>query len=600
MKDFVKMIFAVIIGTIIMIVAFFMIGGAMIGGIMASGTASAPIPREGVLFVDMSQFSVVEQPGTINPVSLIKGGSGTVSQIGILDAVRAINAAAVDPAVKYIYLKAENASADIATLEELRKSLANFRKSGKAVVAYLGNITTGGYYLASVADKIYMTSHLGSTSMFMGVSSQLIFLKDLLDKVGVNVQLIRHGKYKSAGEMFVKNAPSEENMEQNQVMVNSIWRTFSSEMAESRGIAVETINKAIDNLELNFPEDFLNAGLVDELMTREQLETKIAELAGKENIGDVKLISFPEYVSAKVIPNVKIKDKIAVIFADGEIVDGAGNSEVAGKRYAMEISKVRADSTVKAVVFRVNSPGGSVLASEQIKEEIRLLGECKPVIASYGGYAASGGYWISAGCDRIFADATTLTGSIGVFSMIPDLSGVLKNVAHVNIIPVNSNKHGDMLTGLRAFDGEEVDYMQAGVERIYDSFVNLVAEGRNLSPEFVDSIAQGRVWTGADALEIGLVDEIGTLEDALHYTVGLVSDDGSTDLSRWRVQSYPKPLTAMEQMMEMMGGKSSRANILSDTQFAELGETVLEWIESWKRGSAETVFARMPFEVIFK
>lgn len=600
MKDFLKMVIAVIVGTIIMIVAFFMIGGAMLGGIMASGAASASIPKEGVLFVDFSQFSVVEQQAELDPLSLFQGGGSTVKPVGILDAVQAINMAAEDPAIKYIYMKTENASGDIATLEELRKSLSNFRKSGKAVVAYMGNATTGGYYLASVADKIYMTSHLGGTSMFMGISSQLIFLKDLLDKIGVNVQLIRHGKYKSAGEMYIKNAPSEENMEQNQVMINSIWKTFSSQMAESRGIEVDAINKAIDNLELNFPEDFVNAGLVDELMTREQLESKIADLAGKDKFDDVKLISFPDYVSAKVVPNVKIKDKIAVIFADGEIVDGAGNAAVAGKRFAMEISKVRADSTIKAVVFRVNSPGGSVLASEQIKEEIRLLKEAKPVVASYGGYAASGGYWISAGCDRIFADATTLTGSIGVFSMIPDMSGVLKNVVHINIVPVNSNKHGDMLTGMRAFDNEEVDYMQAGVERIYDSFVNLVAEGRKLSPEFVDSIAQGRVWTGADALGIGLVDEIGTLEDALHYTAGLVSDNGSTDLSRWRIQSHPKPLTTMEQMMEMMGGKSSRANILSGTQFEALGEIVMDWTDAWKNGGSETVFARMPFEIIYK
>lgn len=600
MKDFLKMVIAVIVGTIIMFVAFLMIGGAMLGGVMAAGSASAPIPKEGVLFMDLSQFSLVEQQVELDPISLIQGGGSVSKPVGILDAVQAINTAAEDPAIKYIYLKTENASGSIATFEELRKSLSNFRKSGKAVVAYMGNVTTGGYYLASVADKIYMTSHLGGTSMFTGISSQLIFLKDLLDKFGVNMQLIRHGKYKSAGEMYIKNAPSEENMEQNQVMINSIWKTFSTDMADGRGISADVINNAIDNLELNFPEDFLNAGLVDGLMTKDQLEKKIADLAGQDKFDDVKLISFPDYVSAKVVPNVKAKAKIAVIFADGEIVDGAGNSEVAGKRFALEIAKVRADSTVKAVVFRVNSPGGSVLASEQIKEEIRLLKQDKPVIASYGGYAASGGYWISAGCDRIFSDATTLTGSIGVFSLVPDVSGVLKNVVHVNIVPVNSNKHGDMLTGMRAFDEDEVAYMQAGVERIYDNFVALVAEGRNLSPEFVDSIAQGRVWTGADALEIGLVDEIGTLEDALHYTASLVSDSGSSDLSPWKIQSYPKPLTTMEQMMEMMGGKSSRANILSDTQFEALGEAVLDWTESWKKGNSETMFARMPFEIIYR
>lgn len=600
MKDFLKMVLAVIVGTIIMTVACLMIGGAMLGGMMASGSSVVSLPKEGVLFMDMSQFSLSEQHSELDPISLLQAGGELPQNIGLLDAVQAVNIAATDPSVKYIYLKTEGASADIASLEEFRKALSNFRKSGKAVVSYFNTATTGGYYLASVADKVYMTSHLGGTSLFTGISSQLIFVKDLLDKFGVNVQLIRHGKYKSAGEMFIKNAPSDENLEQNQEMVNSIWKSFSTEMAASRGIEVEAINKAIDNLELNFPEDFVNAGLVDELMTREQLETKITSLAGKDKFDDVKFIPFPDYVSAKIVPNIKAKNKIAIIYADGEIVDGAGNSEVAGKRFAVEISKVRADSTVKAVVFRVNSPGGSVLASEQIKAEINLLKEVKPVVASYGGYAASGGYWISAGCDKIFSDATTLTGSIGVFSMVPDLSGVLKDVAHINIVSVNSNKHGDMLNAMRAFDADETQYMQASVERIYESFVGLVADGRGLTTEFVDSIAQGRVWTGSDALAIGLVDEIGTLEDALLYTASLVSENGSADLSQWRIEGYPKPLTAMEQMMELFGEKSSRANVLAGTQFEALGKEVINWTDSWKKGAGESVFARMPFEIIFR
>ncbi|MDO5443434.1 MAG: signal peptide peptidase SppA, partial [Bacteroidia bacterium] len=529
-------------------------------------------------------------------MSAVQGGA-MIQQVGLWKAVQAINAAAADPAVKYIYLKADGASGGIAQLQEFRKALANFRLSGKPVISYIESPSTGSYYLASVADKIYMTSCEGASSMLIGIGSRLIFLKDILDKVGVNVQLIRHGKYKSAGEMYIKNAPSPENLEQNQVMIDAIWSSYATEIAQSRDIDVDSLNAAIDELKLNSPEDFLAEGLVDGLLTREELHSKLADLAVVDSFKKLKTFTLADYAAAKVLPNTKAKNKIAIVYADGEIVEGNGKQEVAGDRFASVIAKVRADSTVKAVVFRVNSPGGSVLASEKIKNEIELLKADKPVVASYGNYAASGGYWISNSCDKIFSDATTLTGSIGVFSMIPDFSKVVNDVAHVNIVTVGSNKHADMYSLMRPLDQDELDYMQASVENIYDKFVSIVASGRGLEPEFVDSIAQGRVWAGTDALEIGLVDEIGTLEDAVNWAA---SAAGNAELTAWNVVEYPKPLTTVEQLMETIGNAPSEDNILAGTVFEDVAQTFIGWNKRIKKNPADVMFARIPYVMDIK
>ena len=588
-----KMVLAVVIGLLITtVITFFLISGTLSS--LASSSSSTPVlPKSGVMVMDMSQIVLTEQASSSNDVmSLVQGGA-SAQPVGLWKAVQALNKAAEDPGVKYIFLKADGVSGGISQIQELRKSLENFRKSSKPVIAYIESPTTAGYYLASVADKIYMTSEQGGTSMLIGIGTQMFFLKDLLDKLGVNVQLIRHGKYKSAGEMFVKNAPSPENMEQNQAMIDAIWASYASEIAASRDLTVDQVNAAIDNLLLNMPQDFLDNGFVDELLTREELHAQLADLAVVPSFKDLKTFDFTDYVAAKVTPNFKIKNKIAIIYADGEIVEGNGKTEVAGDRFASVIAKVRADSTVKAVVFRVNSPGGSVLASEKIKTEIDLLRATRPVVASYGDYAASGGYWISNSCDKIYCDASTLTGSIGVFSMIPDFSKVMKDVAHVNLVTVSSNKHSDMYTLTRPFDEAELAYMQASVENIYERFVNTVAEGRELEPEFVDSIAQGRVWAGTDALAIGLVDEIGTLEDAVAWAA---SAAGDADLAVWQVAEYPKPLTTMEQMMEMFGSKSApEENILSGTPFAGVADAMSGWVKRVKENPADVMFARIPY-----
>lgn len=588
MKEFVKMTLAVIAGLFLFgFVAMFMMI-AMVGALAAVGESQPVMPREGVLQINMSTMTLAEQTQEADPFASISG-SQTVTPVGIYSAIQAVNAAASDPVVKFIYMKPDGAMGGISQMEEFRSALVNFRNSGKAIVSYIENPSNASYYLASVSDKIYMTSYEGGMNMFSGLSSQMIFLKDILDRLGVNVQLIRHGKYKSAGEMYIRNSASPENLEQNTEMIESVWNSWSSEIAESRNISVEELNAMLNNLELNFPSDFLEKGLVDGLLTREELQQKLCDLYSAEKFEDIKAIQFPDYAKVKSTPNIKADKKVAVIYAEGNIVDGNEKQQVAGDRFAEIIADVRKDSTVKAVVLRVNSPGGSVLASEKIKAEIELLKKRGvPVIASYGDYAASGGYWISAGCDKIYSNATTLTGSIGVFSMIPDISGTLKDKVHINITPVNSNSHADMYGMMRPLDKAELDYMQASVENIYEKFTGLVAEGRGMTVENVDAIAQGRVWTGAEALEIGLVDEIGTIEDAIIYAA--MSIDGVSCLEDVQVQAYPKPMTALESLLEAFGGSES---IFADTPL----ENVEEAFKDWNASESGKVYARIPYEI---
>ena len=590
MKEFVKMMLAVICAFIVMQIVGFFLLFVMIGSVAALGSGKTVLPREGVLDLNMSQFSLAEQTvdESFSPTVSLLGLSAGGPTVGLWDAIQAIEAAAADPGVKYILLRADGASGGVSSMEELRAALAEFRKSGKAVVAYTENPTSGSYYLASVADKVYMTSYHGGNAQMLGLSSRMLFLKDLLDKVGVNYQLIRHGKYKSAGEMYIKNAPSDENREQYQVMVNSLWKTLAAATAESRGLTEEKLNELIDNLQLNFPEDFLKNGLVDELLDHEGLINKLCTLAQVEKQEDLHLIPFADYISAKVL-NFRGKENVAILFADGEIIDGYDYNEIASDRFVAEIDKIRKDKTVKAVVLRVNSPGGSVVASEKIRTALKLLMDEKPLVASYGNYAASGGYWISSGTQKIYSDATCLTGSIGVFSMIPEFSKTASKLG-VNVVTVGSNKHSDMYSLMRPFDKDEEATMQAYVEDIYDRFVNIVSEGRSLEPAQVDDLGQGRVWVGTDALERGLVDEIGGLRDAVNYAASLA---GFVNKSDYRVVGFPAPLSKADQLMEMISGRKEEPSILAGTPFEALGKS----LRGLRENEPTQVYARLPYEI---
>lgn len=456
---------------------------------------------------------------------------GTPNSVTMLSYVQAIDAAAEDKNIGMIYMTPENISAGLSQVEEIRAALERFKKSGKPVVAYCNNFSNSSYYLASVADKIILDP--ASESTITGVSTQMIFLKDLLDALGVDIQLIRHGKYKAAGEMYIRSSASPENRLQNEVLINSLWNTMSSQIAASRGFTQEQFNEWVEDLELCYPQEYKEKGLIDEVWYKDEVDKYLCEQNGVKKIQEVGFVKINKYASK--IKKGSRKNKIAIVYADGEIVNSGSDADIVGSKLAATLKKVREDKKIKAVVFRVNSPGGSAQASEAIRHELQLLRAVKPVIASYGSYAASGGYWISAESDYIFSDESTITGSIGVFGMIPSVGNAIRKNVKVNIETVGSSAHSDMMNGIRMLDDSEVDYVQRQIEKIYDDFTSLVSNGRGISKDSVDAIGQGRVWSGADALRIGLVDQFGGLKEAIDYAaekVGLSKKD-------YRLAKYP-------------------------------------------------------------
>lgn len=594
MKPFVRNLLAVITGIAIMWLIAFLIITGVVGGIISSFELQPALPGNSVLVVDLSTFHMGEQTTDMPDIDLLSGMIGAQT-VGLWDACDAIVTAAYDPAVRCLYLKPDGGDAGPAAMEELRAAVTLFHQSGKPVVSYLQNPSNGSLYLGTAADKVFMTSNYGGQSGVVGISTQLIYLKDLLDRLGVNVQLIRHGKYKSAGEMFVRSSSSPENLEQNREMAVSLWASLSEGITASRSIPAERLDSLVNGLGLMLPEDFLRNGLVDELADKNQVTDYLCKMTQVNGPAKLNLIALPDYIRYKPLADRRQGWKIAVLFVNGELVDTPSTGTLDGDMYADLLESIRLDDSIKAVVLRVNSPGGSVLASDKIRAAVDLLGQSKVVIASYGDYAASGGYWISSGCREIYTDAMTLTGSIGVFSMIPDFSKTAKDIVHVGIENVGSHRHSDIMSLMRPLDKEETAAMQGQVEAIYGRFVELVAGGRNLTPDFVDSIGQGRVWTGYKARELGLADQIGTLQDAL-FRAAILSG-GPEDYMKWQVVQYPAQPDMTEMLLGMLQQAPQRPTVLlENTPFAGLSEAfdALEFKAPFK------VWARLPFAIEVK
>ena len=490
----------------------------------------APLGAQGflkgkILYFDAGD-NLSERSGSSFKFSLL-GGLSVSSSLSLFSVERALEKAADDNDIAMVFFRPDMVSAGMAAREELRQSLARFAAKGKPVVCYGVSFDTGSYYLGSVGDRVFM--HPGSSGTLMGPSSTQLYYKDLLDSLGVRIQLIRHGSYKSAGEPYVRSEMSEENRQQYQALLGSVWEPMVEEMASSRGIPADSLRAWITSLQLSTSRDWLEKGLVDGLKFRDEMEDYLCHLFGKADVDDLKKVSMSEYVES-------LKDngskKVAVLYAEGEIV--RSGSGIAGEKFAREIAKVRADSSVKAVVFRVNSPGGEVVAAEMIRREIEALRKDKPVIASYGDYAASGGYWISAGTDRIFVDNATLTGSIGVFGQVVSYGEALSKKLHIHPFTVGTHEHSDMGSGMRPLDEQELTRYQADIDGIYDEFVRVVSDGRGMDRDAVDAVAQGRVWSGGDALQIGLADEKGILLDAVKYAAGRAG------LDKYGIVTYPE------------------------------------------------------------
>ncbi len=465
-----------------------------------------------VLRIDKETVAEVGSEGSPFDISLPVAGLsiGGSAKLSLLDVELALKQAAEDDDIAMIYFNYDHFSAPTSACEEIRRYIREFSEAGKPVVAYGHSLGNGSYYMASAADRVFL--HPKGSGSLNGLASQQYFLKDALDTLGIEVKLIRHGKFKSAGEMYIRNSMSPENRRQYEALLEATWSTLVADMAASRGIEAAQLREWIGNLELGTASTWVEKGLIDGLKYKDEMEDYICHLFGTTEPDAVKRINLKEYVK-------KVKKgsgkKVAVLYADGEITrDG---NEIAGEKFAAQIAKLRKDESIKAVVFRVNSPGGEVVAADIIRREIELLGKEKPVIASYSSYAASGGYLISAGCSKIFCDNTTLTGSIGVFGMVPNVGKAASKILKVNFETVKTDPHaaaGSLFTDL---DDEEEAWYQKEIELIYEDFVGVVAEGRHMTTEQVDDLAQGRVWAGKDALLLGLCDEKGTLLDAIDY-----------------------------------------------------------------------------------
>ena len=490
----------------------------------------APLGAQGFLKGKILYFdpgdNLSERSGSSFKFSLT-GGLSVSSSLSLFSVERALEKAADDNDIAMVFIRPDRISAGMAAREELRQSLARFAAKGKPVVCYGVTFDTGSYYLGSVGDRVFM--HPGSSGTLMGPSTTQLYYKDLLDSLGIRIQLIRHGSYKSAGEPFVRSEMSEENRQQYQALLGSVWEPMVEEMASSRGIPADSLRAWVTSLRLSTSRDWLEKGLVDGLKYRDEMEDYLCHLFGKADMDDLKKVSMSEYVES-------LKDngskKVAVLYAEGEIV--RSGSGIAGERFAREIAKVRADSSIKAVVLRVDSPGGEVVAAEMIRREIEALRKDKPVIASYGDYAASGGYLISAGTDRIFVDNATLTGSIGVFGQVVSYGEALNKKLYIHPFTVGTHEHSDMGSGMRPLDEKELARYQADIDGIYDDFVRVVSDGRGMDRSAVEAIAQGRVWSGVDALKNGLADEKGLLLDAVKYAAKRAG------LDKYGIAVYPE------------------------------------------------------------
>lgn len=502
---------------------------SMIGTLASASKETASIKNNSVLLLNLNQTvaeRVIETPfdkfNTYN------------SQIGLNDILACIKNAGTDPKIKGIYLNSATVSASPASVKEIHDALVQFKKYGKFVYAYSDVLAQNGYYLASVADKIILNP-AGSLD-FKGYAFQVMFYKGLIDKLGVDVQILRHGQFKSAVEPYMLDKMSEANREQLTVLSNSLWKVFVDDISAARKIPVDSLNAIADNLLCATPEDALRLKMVDQLGYPGDMEEL---LKSKLNVGedeDINFVTISKYKKA-VTNDTKAAAKIAVVYAVGEIHDGKGDNSrgIYSESFIKEFKKAYKDKEVKAIVLRINSPGGSALASENIWREIENAKKAgKIVVTSMGDYAASGGYYIACNSNYIIAQPNTLTGSIGVFGMIPSFQNLLKNKLGITVDVVKTNQHADYGTGLRPLDGAEMATIQNSIEQIYSTFTKRVADGRKMTVAQVDSIGQGRVWAGVDALNLGLVDKLGNIDDAIAKAAELAK------ISNYSIVYYPK------------------------------------------------------------
>lgn len=526
MKDFIKTTFATVLGLIIFSVVAFLLSVFIFVGMVTSSDTEVKVKPDSVFHLVLDGELAERAPD--NPFSMFSSDLGG-STMGLDDVLSSIKKAKDDENIAGIYIEAGQLTASYASLEEIRNAISDFKDSGKFVVAYSDIYSQGLYYLASVADKVYMNPS-GSLD-WRGISAQTVFFKDLLDKVGVKMQIFKVGTYKSAVEPFMAMEMSDANREQVREYVGSVWASMLGEVSESRNIPVDSLDALADGGRLMVDADYcVAAGMVDSLSYKNDMTEVLAAMLGLDEDEEPEMLALSDMKNVKrAVPKDKSGNIVAVYYAEGDIVDD-GETGIVSVKMIDDIKKLRKDDDVKAVVLRVNSPGGSAFGSEQIWKEIADLKAEKPVVVSMGDYAASGGYYISCNANYIFAQSMTLTGSIGIFGMMPD-GKTLADRLGVAIETVNTNRYSDYGSVYRPMNDGEAALTQSSVADGYDLFLKRCAAGRMMSVADIDKIAQGRVWTGTMAKEIGLVDEIGGLDDAVDKAVELAGIESYTLLS---------------------------------------------------------------------
>jgi len=591
---FYKVVLAAFIGTLIALVINFFIKvgvvSSMIINLSKSDTeTSTTVKPNSVLYMKLD-YEIPDKTSD-NPFGGIDFNTMEAQDVtGLNDILRNIEHAKTDPNIKGIYMELSSIPTSTATLQELRSKLVEFKESGKFVVTYSESYAQGAYYVASVADKIILNPE-GMLDLH-GMASQIMFYKHLFEKLDVEMQIVRgpNNRFKSAVEPYFLDKMSEANREQMEKLLGTVWGQILEGISQTRNISVEQLNQIADNLETMFNADkALEYGLVDNLYYKDQVLEELKGLTGSNK--SINAIGNGKYAKSYKDKNVS-KNEVAVIYASGQIFDGKGSTEnIYSENLSKVIRKAREDENVKAVVLRVNSPGGSAVASAIIGRELDLTKAVKPVIVSMGNYAASGGYWISAKADYIFADPTTLTGSIGVFGTFPNMKGLLNNKVGLTFDVAKTNENADFGSVTEPLTPFQYAKLQEMVVKTYDDFTRRVAEGRGLRQTYVDSIGQGRVWAGADAIGLGLVDQLGDMEDAIAYAVqkaGVAED--------YKVVELPKEKDFMTRLMEQLSGEDE----LDAAMRSKLGVyyNYVQGLENLQKNTG--IQARMPFDMIIE
>ncbi len=550
MRQFLKFTLASFTGFLLVFLVIFLIFSALVAGLMSKDDKVTEIKKNSILHLDFAD--VIADRGTENPLSGIDFTSLEGSQTtSFRDYTRSIHAAAEDDKILGIFLDLSDIQTDMAIRQEIRNALKDFKKSGKFIYAYSETYTQSSYHLASLADSIFLYPE--GDLMFMGYASEPMFFKGMLDKLGIEVKLIRVGKYKSAGEPFIRENLSEENRFQVSSYINSLYTNFLNDVSEGRNIPADSLRAIANDLRVENARMAVEQKLVDKLAYIDEIHDLLMAKADVKKLKDLNLVSVSDYMRAVPKGSISEKNRIAVVYAIGDITSGEGDDATIGSdRIAGALRDARLDENVKAVVLRVNSPGGSALASDVIWREMTLLKKKKPLVVSMGGLAASGGYYIAIAADTIYAEPTTITGSIGVFGLIPNISPFMKNKLGLTFDRVTTGKYADLGTATRAMTPEEEAIIQRLVNNIYDDFTTKVAKNRKLSLDSVQAMAQGRVYTGSQALEIGLVDRLGNLDDAIATAARMAK------LDKYRLKELPEMKNPIDELLSELTGMQAR------------------------------------------